>query len=295
MTQEKALEAGFLENKRVYVRLIAKEGQMIKDPKHIGYGGFDGAITNLTLAYDINQRKFVNPFSSDDERKYFEEVFKTDLSVYTQNNQFWKDYMVTIRKDSELVHVGMPFDLSDPKDALAIKVLKTNKNLVVTGWENRFNLPTYKYAIIDEGYEEVQKSKEMDLMVKIGAFLGKMEDSATKMRDFLSVYHATKKKAYIVNQDMTKEALKAEIMKIISIDQKGYISLVEDKNYETKVFISHCIDKGLIKKEGLATYYIVGVDKEYEYITLVDEIARMAEEKTDPIYAKMIGQIKAKK
>lgn len=291
MEHKEALEAGFLKDKKVYLRLIVKAGAMIKDPKHIGYGGFDGAIKKLTLYYDTDTRRYVNPFESDEERKFFESVFGEDLSVYKKDSDFWENYTVKIVKDSQLVEEGMPFDLTNPKDMLAYKVLLTNKKLVVVGWDNKFDLPTYQYAFIDEGYEEVQKSKELDIMVKAGAFLGKMEDSTERMQDFLDIYHTSKKKAYIVDKNMSKEGLKKAIMNIISADQEGYLALVEDKNYSTKVFIQKCIRKGLIKKKGIGTYYITGVDKEYNYQTLVDEVKIMQKENTDPIYAKMLAQL----
>lgn len=291
---DEKLRDKYLPNKKVIVKLIVREGAMIKDPKHIGYGGFDGAITGLQVYYDRNLRKLVDPFNgNEEERKFFEDIFKKQLHVYG-DNEFWDEYVVKIIKDSQLVSVGLTYDMSNPNDNLAIKVLKTNHTLVCEGWENRHNLPTYKYCILEENYDTIQKSNEFDETMRIGEFFGQMKENSIKMRDFLNIYFSNNKKNKFVSDNMSKEDLKAQIQNIIKSDKNGYVELIDDERYDEKVFVAKCIDKNLINRRGATSYIIVGMENEISYIELLDKIKEL-KEITDPLYMKMLAKLEIKK
>ena len=215
MTREEALKSGFLENKVVYLKLVPKPGALTKDPDHVAYGGFDGSLTSLTIGVD-RFNKLIDPFRSDEERKFFEEVTKQNLSVYTPNNEFWTNYTFDIIKDLELIKKGKPLDLSDPNQMLHFLVLsRTLKNTVANGVEEFDRNPFCKYILIEEGYEAKLASVELDENEEIYTFLGEIKNSVSKMRYFLNVYYATKMLATTVPDNVDKEFLHKEIKKII--------------------------------------------------------------------------------
>ena len=290
--KEAAIEENYLE-KRYFLRLIPKSQGMefAKNPQHIGYGGtFEGAVTRFTLYMDENTKKIINPFKSKEEQKYFEEIFGEDMNPLRIDNPFWTKYGFTVIKTPEVVEIGQLLDGNDPKDALAIKVLRTWKNLVAPSWEERLNKGTYKWALIPEDYEEEKAGIELDTQKKIWMHLGSIDSSVTKMKDFLSIYYAGKNKTKKVPSDATREFLVKELGNLIAEDQEGYIKVVDDKDYEFKVLIMKAIEKGAINKLGVATYTITGHDMEYNFNELVSTLKEL-KKRTDPLWIKIVGQV----
>lgn len=289
MTVEEAVKNGFLENRRVYLRLLPKSSELAKDPNHAAYGGFDGTLRGFVIGVDKANRP-VDPFTNDEERKYFEEVFKRDLNVHTPDNPFWATYSVELLKSPELIRIGKEYNLMDPRDMLAYKVLLTNHKLVSKTWEGRTAF--HNFAFIDADFEEVEAEKEADENAKIWMFLGELKERPTKMREFLQVYWTTKRTSKQVPKNANKDFLVKEIQKIIKEDKRGYLALIEDRDYETKSLIQRGIDTGVIEQEGIGTFQIVGLGGEgFSYESLIATLEKMKAERKDPMYFKMIAQI----
>ena len=294
MTREEAFKKGYLENKIVYLKLVPKPSALVKDPNHIAYGGFDGSITSLTIGVDKFNR-LIDPFTSDEERKFFEEVFNQSLNVRDLKNEYWAEYSFDVVKDPVLINKGFRLDLSDPKQKLDYLVLsKTLPNTVAINPETFDSNPFCKYVLIEEGYEDAKASASLNEEEEIYTFFGEIKNNVAKLRYFLSVYYATKMQINIVPEDADKEFLHKELQKIIKLDRQGYLAIVRDSNYNTKEFIQKAIDKGAITRHGAGTYKITGEDKDFGYTDLVKFIDYI--EKEDPImYQRINAQIKSKK
>ena len=52
--------------------------------------------------------------------------------------------------------------------------------------------------------------------------------------------------------------------------------------------------KGLINREGVGTYTISGLGTEYTYDELINQIKDWEETGTEPIYAKLVANLKSK-
>lgn len=292
MTVKEAKQKGILKDKIVHLRLIAKPNALTNDPSHVAYGGFDGSRREYTIGQDKFGR-LVDPFVDDEEREFFESITKRNLSVYTPENEYWDKFSYTIIKDPQLIKVGILFDLSDPNQMLNYKVLLTNKNTFCPSMDEykKNPLPFFEYVFVDSDYEEVKASIEMDENKKIYSFFGKIEDSPTKMRDFLNVYYSNYMKNAVAPISMSKEALHRELDKIIREDKKGYLAIVDDKNYEIKIFINKAVEAGAILKEGLATYSISGEPTQFSYAELVDFLNKIKADK-EVLYHKIEAQIR---
>lgn len=290
MTVEEAVKKGFLENRKVYLRLLPRASELTRDPNHAAYGGFDGSLRGFVIGVDSGNRP-IDPFKgNNEEREYFESIFKTDLNVHTPDNKFWKTYSVEVLKSPEIIKVGKLYNLMDPRDMLTYKVLLTNHKLVSKSWETKS--PFHSFAFIDADYEEVEAEKEADENAKIWMFLGELKERPTKMREFLQVYWTTKRTTKQVPKNASKEFLVSEIQKIIKTDKAGYLALIEDRDYETKSLIQRGIDTGVIEQEGIGTFHIVGLGGEgFSYEGLIATLDKMKAERKDPMYFKMIAQI----
>lgn len=292
--KEAAIEENYLE-KNYYLKLIPKSQGMefAKNPQHMGFGGmFDGAVTKFTLYMDEKTMKIVNPFKSPEEQKFFEIQLGGDMNPnnYKKETSYWYNYGITVIKSPEVIEIGQRFIGSTPEDALAIKVLRTCKQLVAPSWEERFNKGTYRWVLIPEDYEEEKAGIELDTQKKIWMHLGSIDSNVTKMKDFLSIYYAGKNKTKKVPSDATREFLVKELGNLIAEDQEGYIKVIDDKDYEFKVLIMKAIEKGAINKLGVATYVITGNDTEYNFNELVSTLKEL-KKRTDPLWIKIVGQV----
>lgn len=296
MTITEARKKGILKDKTVYLKMIPKANPMTSDPHNPAYGGFDGSITSLTIGSDKSGR-LIDPFESDEERRFFESITKQNLSVYSPENTYWKEYEFRIVKDPMVIKMGIKFDLSDPNDVLDYKVLLTNKKLICSSMEeyNRFPSPFYDFVFVEDGYEETRVNKEMDLNKKVYMFYGKIEDSPAKMRDFLNVYYVLNMKTNRATESLSKETLQAELGKLIEMDRNGVLEIMDDKDYDSKLFILKGIDAGAIIKDGF-TYSIAGEAKnsKFSFLELVTFITKLKAEK-DLLYSKIEAQIQTKK
>jgi len=284
----------YLVEKIVYLKPVPRPSAMTKDPNHAAYFKMNDASDRYTLKMDDVTKKIINPFKDDAELKFFSDIMGADLNPYKKNNEFWTNYYIQVIKTPELMRIGKRFDLSNPEDAIAYRVLLTWKKEIADSWENRMNYSTIRYAFVDEDYEEVKAQTEMDETFRIGEIYGELKGNNNKMKDFINIYYQTQHKAVNVPDDADTKFLVNELSKIAKQDKQGFMGLYEDPNYSTKVFIAKCLKKGLILREGVGTYTISGLGTEFTYNELINTIKDWAETGTEPIYAKLMANVKSK-
>lgn len=293
ISEEAAIEKGFLENRVVYLKPVGRKSAMINDEKHIAYFKMDGASDRYCLKVDESTQKIINPFSKEGEMEYFSEVIGEDLNPYKKNNAFWGTFNVVITKTPELMKIGKKFDLSNPRENLEYKVLKTWKKEICNDWDSRYN-GLFRYVFVDENYEEEKAISETQFLIEIGIALGKLQGNNNKMRDFINIYYMNKSKNIVMPVEADTKLLTTELKKIVDADKEGFISLFNDKAYDTKVLIAKALNKGVITKQGVGTYFINGLDTKYSYTELVSQMKQWELKPDDPIYAKIIAVTKQK-
>jgi len=292
-TVEYGISKGYLQKKKLYLKPIPRGNKMISDPKHSGYFMWEGASKHFCLLAN-KYGMLINPFSSEDEERFFSEILDIDLNIYKKDTNFWHDFYVKITKDHNLMANGIPYDLSDPMDNIRIRILKQQKE-VAPSWEERFSHIEYRFAFVEEDYEEIVHNKEMDMMETIWTYWGEVKSSVKKMRDFLAIYWMTKRTLKDVPADATKEFLTSEIKKLIDSDKEGVYAVINDPDLQVKNFIAKGIRVGAIMKEGVGTYYTVGnEDSKYNLAEFIAHI-KFLKDSTDPIYLKMEAQINTQK
>lgn len=293
MTTEQALEANYLEDKIVFLKPVPRKSNMVNDPGHKAYFKMEGAADRYCLKTDEVSQKKINPFKDEAEMKFFSEIMGEDLNPYKTNSPFWSNFYVTVVKTPELMTVGKRFDLSQPIENLQYKVLLTWKKEIAPDWDSRFN-GEFRYAFVGKDYEEMKVRTQVDEWMTIGQVLGSMQNSLPKMRTFLNVYYQTKSRSNMVPEESDAAFLLAELKKIIDIDKEGFLALSDDKYFPSKALIAQAIDKDAIKRKGVGTYTIEGIEHDYNYMDLVKQFHAWAETPTEPIYAKIKAIVKAK-
>lgn len=277
----------FLEKRKVSLRPVVKPGGM-NPAGHDGHFMYTGTEVHFVLPYNIKKGR-LETILTREEQKFFEEELNEDLSIHNKVDNYWHSFTVKIRKDDKLMEEGYEMDLSDPIDNLRWRLLKIQPH-VAPSWDERYDRGEYTFVLVSEDEMTDTRALIADKRKDAYMFLGKVENSPKKMRDFLRVYGKRP------SQNATVNFLKGEIDKLIenpdTID--SVIKIISDSDYEMKLFIEDAIDAGSIIKKG-RKYYLQGGDAINENDPSLDGTLKQLKEykrDTDDIYLRIDNQIK---
>lgn len=293
MTREEAIKKGYLSRKKVYLKPVPRKGKMVNDPAHSAYFMYEGAFVSFVLPTERKRKILVNPFKSTEEKEFFEKELDIDLNPYKKENNFWSTFRVKFQKDPTSMHTGVELDLSDPVDNLRWRVLNFCPE-VAPSWDERLSRPTYRFALVDESYEENKASQDMDEIEEMFSFYGEIKNSLLKMRNFLDVYFMETRQLKEAPLDADKSFLQKEIKNAMDEDKKSFLRVIQDEDYEMKLFIVKCIRAGAIEKKGVNRYDVVGDVAGYKLPQLVNYLKKL-KETTDDVYLRLEAQTRPSK
>lgn len=284
------LKKGYLSNKKVILKPIFKTGKMIKDPTHSGAFMYDGAQVSWCIPRKLRGGDYASLFETEEERQYFEDLLGIKLNLSTEEGKkFYKNLRVKFIKSSSSMLKGESYDLSDPMENIRVRLLRLN-NDIAPNWASKDNRAIYKFALVDEHYEDDKAAKVMDANQKLWMFVGSIKDSKKKLSQFLSIYFMMIRSGKQVPEDSPLEWLQTELNMIVSKDQNNVLNLIDDPKFETKIFILSALKVGAIQKQALNSYVIPGIDVKYTFTELVNYM-HTAIETTEDVYFKINAQI----
>lgn len=254
---------------------------------HKGHDGeflYTGCKYSYCLPYDLKRGKLKN-ILSEEEQEFFEKklFYKPgDLSIYKKEDNFWHKFRIDIDKN------GITLDLNDPIDNLRYRVLQACPS-IAPSWDRKFASGEYKFALVDSDVEVEDRVKSKDKKKKAYKFLGSIENNTDKMYDFLRVFGRKPAK------NSSKDFLQSEIDKLIEDPNslEILVSLIDDKNYEIKIFVENALSARALVKSGKTSYSLPGGDIIGN--TLTDTIEYLQEPKNQDIYLKIQSQIESAK
>jgi hypothetical protein len=238
-------ESFTLPNEEIEVRYIKRATDMIKDPRHVAYGGL---LEGSTKTYPIRMLRNGNYANilTNEEKEYLENrlgLDKNGLSVYNKGDKdYWKHYKVKLSKE------GTFLKLYEPEDYIKYKVLLSYDDQICNNIAEIDHKNTYKFVIVRKNDEAKLSSKKVDLTKEAYKLYGKIEDSREAMIDFLRV--SGKK----VSDDTTSDALNALVGKELTDDTKKFVETLKDPSYTTRVLLHKGIAVGEVVKRG-TNYY----------------------------------------
>lgn len=181
--------------------------------------------------------KLITGLSKEDEERLGKEL-DADLRV---TSSYWDDFKI-VMSDRDLV-----LDLSYPEDELKYLVLRSH--FLIKQNKNQIN-PYAKYEI----YDELEEAKTINTVseTKAKAYMLCGNLSIEERIAILKLYPSyTKINAKTVKPDIINSALYLKIEE----DASKFISLVEDKNRESKVLLKDLVDHGILTKNKTAYKY----------------------------------------
>ncbi len=254
-----------LKNKKIRVMPITRNGGWLK-PGHDGEFMYTGTQATFCVPINADNGRVVDPIKdlSKEERESLAKELSLsvdDLNVYNNmKDNYWLGKYVKLDKSSSLL------DLSNPHDLVNYFILKSNSETVAPSFEERLNKGTYRFALVDEEAQVVEKRKSTDNKKEAYKHLGKLESSDTKLRDFFKVYGKK------VPADVTRDWMVTEVDKIIDNDVKGFLAVVGDYHYEDKILVSDAVNSRALIKNSNNTYELPGgqilgtIDKTIEFL-----------------------------
>lgn len=236
-----------LRNERVIVKHVPKETGIVRDPKHILYGGMaEGAVRWLTVPR-LTSGMHVNVLTNA-EKTCLEEVMGLEynaLSIYNKVDNFWDNYQVRLTKQDNFLN------LADPDDYIKYKVLLANKDLIAPSLQDLEDHPkaTYQFVIIHENEESQASKKKMNATMQAYMEFGKIQENADILRTIIETIDGrpTSKNSKI-------EFLQEKVGKLIQADARLFVRVATDPLLSTKVLIKKAIEGGLISNRGGMLY-----------------------------------------
>lgn len=292
ISKEEAFKKGYLQNKKVYLKPIIRGGRMISSPEHVAYFQYEGASNWFQLPKN-SMGNLIDPFTSVDEKEFFEKELDLDLNVNKKKDNFWHTFFVKIIKDFNLMHDGYVFDLSNSLDNLRYRVTKL-QSMVASSWDERLGKGDYRFALVEEGYAEEVEQNSTNKTIEAFTYLGSIQNSIPKMKDFLGVYYLEKKEMKFVPEDADKDWLKKEVRKVIDNEVDLALKIINDPSSKIKNFILQALRCGAVVKSARNKYDVPGEGVSYTYDELVDYLTN-AEKIAADVYLKISAQIKVTK
>lgn len=299
---EWALSKGYLEDRKVYLKVNARPSAMVQDPKNKMYKGIEGAQTVMQLPpvpYEKGGRgQLVNPFKNEEEQKFFEAIFKDDLGVHTEMLPedkrmvaFWSRFKVRFETTQFVKDNGYEMDLSDPRQNLEYRVAKLQAFTCKQGMPP---MAHHRFLLVDADYENNLMIEEVDKDFAINLFISTIVGSEKKMREFLGLYLLETKSNRQIPSEAAESSLKIEISKILKDKASKEIvhNLIKDKDeYANKLLLYKAVKTGIVYKTSTGLFKYEGTDATYTYKQIYEHLAKLRDERGDE-YLKIESLIK---
>lgn len=232
-----------LRNERIIVKHVPKETGIVRDPKHILYGGMaEGAVRWLTVP-KLTSGTYVNVLTNA-EKQYLEEIMGLEynaLSIYNKVDNFWDNFHVRLTKQDNI------FNLKDPDDYIKYKVLLANKDIIAPSLQELEDHPkaTYQFVVIRENEESTASKKKLTATMKAYMEFGKIQDNTDMLKMIIETIDGRP-----VSKNSKIEFLQDKVGKIIQADAKLFLKISMDPLLETKILIKKSVEEGLISNRG---------------------------------------------
>ena len=222
-----------LPKKKVTLRPIIRKHSFMGKEDHDGVFMFTGAYQVWSIFRD-EYGNYIDPLT-DTERVYLERALNEDLNINHENN-YWKDFEVKITKDTyDLNYLKREFDLSNPKDYLAYKLLLTAPD-VANSLAEKDNTPEYRWVLVekDEPIQgKITKGRKKSFCYKW------LEDNRTKPTNMKDVLYVL---GIAVSRDATRDELESNIIDIIEGSKMDRLyDVLNDDNFHTEVLFNKAL------------------------------------------------------
>jgi hypothetical protein len=248
-TKEVTKSAFTLPKDIVIVKFIKRKMGMSAnvDENHVISGGMLSGSKKKFCA-PLQRNGSVANILSPEEKTHLEELTNLNLSVY---GDFWTTFFVSLYKDD----ANNRFDMSNPMDYISIKILESLKNDIAHSWNDRNKKQTYQFVITRSDEEFKEKKVKLDTKKQAFKLYGKIEDDKEKLIGILKLLTNQP-----ISADSKLEWIQGKVEEYLDSMPSSFLSILEDKSFETKVLINKGVDSGLIIRNANKYATVDGLD-----------------------------------
>jgi hypothetical protein len=232
-----------LRTKKISVVPIKREGGWLKG-NHDGAFMFTGAHANIVTPFKLGGNMILvdpledlNPSEKESLAKELS-VKMEDLNVNNKESNIFYKHRVNLDKGVKILNLQNPWEFID------YCVLKSNKKIIAPNDRLKFDLPTYRWALVDNEEVVQEKAKttatRMEAIIKLADYKG----SVDKLTGLLTV------SGMVVPTNASPDWLFAEAYKLAENNPTKFLELATDSDFDIKLIINKAIDKKVIVKVG---------------------------------------------
>jgi hypothetical protein len=244
-----------LRNERIIIRFVPHPTSMVRDPKHILYGGMADRATRSFVVPRLASTGLFKNVLTDSEKTFLEKAMGLEynaLSIYKKKDNFWDDSnpfgigRVTLHKQDNYL------DLSIPEDYIKYKILLANSDQIASSLQELEDRPkaTYQFVIISENAEAAMNLGKMDVKKKCWMEYGKIENDYDTLRVLIELLEGRP-----TSPKVKLDYLQSRVDEYIQRNPRIFLSTVTDELLPAKVLIKKCVEAGLIGRKN-DTYYL---------------------------------------
>lgn len=242
-----------LRNERIIVRHINRPSNLVKNPKHVLYGGLAENATRTYTVPRLSSGGFVNVLTNN-EKAFLEQEMQLEynaLSVHKKVDNFWDDSNDVGISKVRLTKQDTILDLTSPEDYIKYKILLANKDFIAPSLQALQELPkaSYEYVIVSEGEENKVARKNMSTTMLCYKEFGKIENDIDTLRVIIEAIDGRP-----TSPEVKLEFLQTKVNDLIQGDSKLFLNIITDPLLQTKVLIKKSIEGGFISKRGNYLY-----------------------------------------
>lgn len=195
------------------------------------------------------------------ELEWFSRMKGRDLNVHKPEANFWAGWMNKANPtlnfkpfEVNLPTEGKDLDLGTVEGMLEYKVLLTNTHKwIAPSWAEKYNRPTYWFALIDEKVTIDRKTEKMNLLVKANSEFMVIKDHRELLMEFLIV----KDPNNVIAKNVPMDFLVTQVYDVVENNPKLFLEINKDENKDEKVLAFKAVRSGAVRKSG-DKYYTIG-------------------------------------
>lgn len=290
LLQEKLQKRGYIRHGRIKVEPIRRESDWVLPESDSAFMNA-GAKHEYVVPNSLRTGQLIDPLrdlTTEEKAQVAKELGLPSADYLNVNrptkDNYWINRVVILDRN------GKYLDLSVISDFIAYKILQANTDYIAPSYEERYNKGTYKFVMVMEEEQEKLNNRKFDIKKEAYMQFGRIEGSLEKMTDFLWLHYLTSKEAKRPPNNASIDYCKNEIGRLIDDKPGVFLSIITDKDFNTKVLIQKAINNGLITREGMM-FTVFGEPSSKS--DLQGLIEYLADERNNNIRLSIIGKLQA--
>lgn len=234
-----------LPNIKVKLYPIYRDGLIPKDHEYSFQA--PGTDTRICLMRYKETKNLINLFKrsgnnshvvEEQERKWLEKELGYNLNPY-DSESILHTYKVIV--PNTIKNTPIELDLRNPSNYLDFLILSSANNVAPLNATNGRSNLRYKYYMETDDFTASNKKSKTNYTIKAVKYLGAMENSIPKMRNFYKVLTGN-----TMSPNIGTEAASEKLMDEINKDARKFVETRENPSYQMQEFIVTAVEVGAI-------------------------------------------------